>query len=131
MLQGFGDVNERSKRLRREMSLPEVLLWRALKTRPGGFKFRKGHPAGWFTADFYCHEARLVIEVDGEAHGCGDRPARDTRRDDWFAERGIGVMRATATEVLTNLDGVVRGLVDRAGGESARPRRGRRPADQE
>jgi very-short-patch-repair endonuclease len=118
MLQGFGETNARSKRLRREMSLPEVLLWRALRERPGGFKFRKSHPAGFFTADFYCHEARLVIEVDGEAHGCADRPARDARRDGWSAERDIGVLRVTAKDVLTNLDGVVQGVVARAGGRS-------------
>ena len=105
------------------MSLPEVVLWRALKTRPGGFKFRKGHPAGWFTADFYCHEARLVIEVDGEAHGRGNRPARDANRDSWFAQRDIDVLRVTASDVLSNLDGVVCGVVARAGGESGRPAR--------
>jgi very-short-patch-repair endonuclease len=118
-----GDLSQ-AGRLRREMSLPEILLWRALKARPGGFKFRKGHPAQQFTADFYCHEARRIIEVDGEAHGRGDRPERDSRRDAWFAERRIDVLRITAKEVLTNLDGVVSGVIARAGGQSSyRPRR--------
>ena len=127
MLQG--DV-EQARRLRRTMSLPEIVLWRALKARPGGFKFRKGHPAGMFTADFYCHEARLIIEVDGAAHERGDRPARDARRDDWFAERRIGVLRVTARDVLSNLEGVVLGVVARAGGGSGRTPRNRSAEDQ-
>ena len=118
MLQG--DVAQ-ARRLRRDMSLPEVLLWRALKQRPAGLKFRKSHPAGPFTADFYCHEARLIIEIDGEAHGCVDRPERDARRDSWFAERGLGVMRVRATDVLGNLDGVVRGVIARAAGGDTPP----------
>ncbi len=48
------------------MSLPEVLLWQVLRTRPSDLKFRRQHPSGAYVADFYCHEARLVIEVDGE-----------------------------------------------------------------
>ena len=105
------------------MSLPEVILWRALRTRPGGFKFRKGHPAQQYTADFYCHEARLIVEVDGEAHGRGDRPDRDTRRDAWFGERSIGALRIPAVDVLRNLDGVVQDIPARCGGVSARSQR--------
>jgi very-short-patch-repair endonuclease len=48
------------------MSLPEVLLWQALRARPGGWKFRRQHPSGPYVADFYCHEARLIVEVDGD-----------------------------------------------------------------
>ena len=120
MLQG--DV-EQARRLRQAMSLPEVVLWQALRARPGGFKFRKGHPAQRYTADFYCHEARLIVEVDGEAHGRGDRPQRDARRDAWFEERGIIVLRVTADDVLRNLEGVVLGVTARCGGVSARPQR--------
>ena len=111
MLQGSADSNEQAKALRRQMSLPEVLLWQALKARPGGFKFRKSHPAGPYVADFYCHEARLVIEVDGEAHERGDRPARDAVRDRWFAVRELSTLRIPAKDVLTNIDGAVHGIV--------------------
>ena len=51
----------RAKRLRREMSLPEVLLWKALKQRPAGLKFRKQHPIGRLVADCYCDAAKLVV----------------------------------------------------------------------
>ena len=111
MLQGNEGGTQRARRLRQEISLPEVLLWVALKARPAGLKFRKQHPAGPFIADFYCHEARLVIEIDGEAHGCGDRPVRDAARDRWFAERGLAVLRIPAVEVMRDCDAVVRGIV--------------------
>ena len=116
---------EQARRLRQDMSLPEVILWRVLRSRPGGFKFRKGHPAQQYTADFYCQEARLIVEVDGQAHERGDRPGRDARRDRWFEKRGIGVLRITVVDVLKNLEGVVQGILARAGGESRRPPRDR------
>ncbi|WP_249341079.1 MULTISPECIES: DUF559 domain-containing protein [unclassified Sphingomonas] len=49
----------------------------------------------------------LAIEVDGEAHARGDRPARDATRDAWLAEQGVKVLRYPASEVLGNLEGVV------------------------
>jgi very-short-patch-repair endonuclease len=113
------------------MSLPEVLLWRELRQRPSGLKFRKQHPAGPYAADLFCHAARLVIEIDGEAHDRGDRPQRDATRDRWFGERRFDVMRIPAREVLRDIDGVVRGIVARAlanipplQGEGDRPRAG-------
>ena len=111
MLQGTGDTNDRARSLRRSMTLPEVLLWNALRSRPGGLKFRRQHPSGPYVADFYCHERRLVIKVDGETHGRGDRPARGAARDRWFTARGIGVLRIPAADILTNIDGAVHGIV--------------------
>jgi very-short-patch-repair endonuclease len=96
----------RARKLRRQMSLPEVLLWTELRKRPGGLKFRKQHPSGPYSADFFCHEARLIIEVDGEAHERGDRPHRDLERDRWFEERKFRVLRIPAAEVLGNMEGV-------------------------
>jgi very-short-patch-repair endonuclease len=115
MLQGPASTIEQSRKLRKEMSPAEWRLWRALQTRPGGLKFRKQHPAGPYTADFFCHEASLIIEVDGDAHDRGDRPERDENRDHWFARRGLEVMRVPAGELFSNLDGVVAGIVTRAG----------------
>ncbi|MEP9360185.1 endonuclease domain-containing protein [Sphingomonas sp. KR3-1] len=99
---------QRAKRLRREMSLPEALLWRELRKHPDGLKFRRQHPAGLYVLDFYCDAARLAIEVDGEAHGHGDRPARDAERDAWLTLRGVRTLRIPAADVLGDLDAVLR-----------------------
>ncbi|RIA45746.1 very-short-patch-repair endonuclease [Hephaestia caeni] len=101
----------RSRRLRRVMSPPEIALWQVLRARPAGLKFRRQHPSGDYTLDFYCSDARLAIEIDGEAHGRGDRPMRDARRDRWFAGHGIATVRIPAREALRDLDRVVRGIV--------------------
>jgi very-short-patch-repair endonuclease len=95
------------------MSLPEVLLWRELRKRPGGYKFRKQFPQLDFSIDFACLAARLAIEIDGEAHDRGDQPQFDEQRDDSLREAGFSVMRIPAREVLRNLEGVVMGIVAR------------------
>jgi very-short-patch-repair endonuclease len=93
------------------MSLPEVIiLWRALRKRPNGLKFRRQHPAGPYVADFYCHEARLIIEIDSYAHETGNRPARDAARDAWMAERHLTVLRIPAAEILRDASAAVDGI---------------------
>ena len=82
------------------MSLPEVLLWKALKSAAPGLHFRKQHPLGPYVLDFYCDAAKLAVEVDGMAHGTADRPARDDRRDAWLADKGVRTLRIAAREVL-------------------------------
>jgi len=88
------------------MTLPEVLLWRALRTRPGGYKFRRQHAAGPYLLDFYCMETALCIEVDGKAHDMGSNPARDERRDAWLTKQGIKTLRIPAEEILRELEPV-------------------------
>ena len=102
---------KRARKLRREMSLPEVLLWKALQSRPDGLKFRNQFPIGQMTADFACLSHRLVIEVDGEWHGYGDQPRIDEARDAILNREGFTVMRIAARDVLKNLDGVIRSIV--------------------
>ena len=92
------------------MSLPEVLLWRLLRLRPGGFKFRRQQAAGRYVLDFYCSEARLVIEVDGYSPNLGARPVQDAERDAWLQRSGLTVMRIPAAEVLEDVGVVVTGI---------------------
>ena len=95
-----------ARRARREMSLPEVLLWQRLKGSPQGVSFRKQHPIGRYRADFYCAASKLVIEVDGIAHDMGNRPERDESRTAALTERGYQVLRSPAADVLRDPDGV-------------------------
>jgi very-short-patch-repair endonuclease len=107
------------------MSLPEVLLWQQLRQRPGGFKFRKQFPFHPYSLDFACLEVRFCVEVDGEAHDRGDRPARDEVREGKVREAGFTIMRIPAREVLRNMEGVVAGIVAEC--EALRPLH--RPSD--
>ena len=104
-LKAWPGTRAQTKRLRREMSLPEVLLWRELRQQE--LRWRKGAPAGPYTLDFHCAPASLAVEVDGEAHGHGDRPARDAVRDAWIAERGVHTLRIAASAILRDLDAVL------------------------
>ena len=101
----------RARALRRSLTLPEGLLWRELRQRPEGLKFRRQHPCGRFVLDFYCESAKLAVEVDGLAHDMGDRPERDNARDAWLREQGIIVLRIAAFHVLEDLDAVLRHIV--------------------
>ena len=100
-----------ARKLRKEMSLPEVLLWRLLKGQPMGVKFRRQHPSSKIGMDFYCLDARLVIEVDGFAHDTGDRPERDAKRDAWLRSHQLETVRIPATEVLKDVAAVADNIV--------------------
>jgi very-short-patch-repair endonuclease len=101
----------RARKLRKEMSLPEVLLWRLLRGQPRGVKFRRQHPSGELGIDFYCSDAKLVIEIDGISHDMGDRPLRDVRRDAWLKSEGLDTMRIAAKDVLKDAVAVADGII--------------------
>ena len=102
-----------ARKLRKEMSLPEVLLWVQLQRHPGGYLFRKQHPIGTYSLDFCCVKARLAIEVDGELHNRGDRPERDAVRNAWVKQQGFDTIRFPAVDVLKNMEGVVIAIVEK------------------
>ena len=98
-----------ARELRRQMTLPEVLLWQVLK--PSELKFRKQHPCGPFVVDFYCPAAKAVIEIEGIAHDMGDRPARDQARFEWLQRQGYFVLRIPAEDVLQDVGAVANAIV--------------------
>jgi very-short-patch-repair endonuclease len=104
-----------ARKLRRRMTPPEVILWRWLRQRPDGLKFRRQHPTGPYVLDFFCSDARLAIEVDGEAHSLGDRPQHDEARDQWLRSKGIETLRIPAVELLKDADAVLRHVLGEAG----------------
>jgi len=97
-----------ARKLRRKMTLPEVILWHWLRQRPDGIKFRRQHPTGPYVLDFFCSDARLAIEVDGEAHSRGDRPLRDETRDRSLNAAGIETLRIPASALLDDAEAVLR-----------------------
>ncbi|QZO00864.1 endonuclease domain-containing protein [Chenggangzhangella methanolivorans] len=104
-----------ARNLRKKLSLPEAVLWRALRRdQLQGLRFRRQHPIGPFVLDFYCPSARLAIEVDGAVHDFAERLVRDERRDALLAERGIRTLRFAARDVLNDegLEGVLLMIAD-------------------
>jgi very-short-patch-repair endonuclease len=106
-----GQAVPKARKLHRGMTLPEVLIWRELRRRPCGLKFRRQHPSGTYILDFFCSDARLAIEIDGIAHDRGDRPERDAARDAWFAGEGIATLRIPAADVSRDVSAAVATIV--------------------
>ena len=96
---------EIARRLRRDATDVEKILWRALRERVVPWKFRRQHPIGRRIADFACAARKLAIELDGGQHG--DRIEADDRRTAELARHGYRVIRFSNHEVLENLDGVL------------------------
>jgi very-short-patch-repair endonuclease len=109
-----GNAVLRARKLRKEMSLPEVLLWQLLRGQPQGVKFRRQHPSGELGIDFYCSDARLVIEIDGASHDMGTRPERDIRRDAWLKTKGLDTIRIAAKDVLKDHVAVADSIIQMA-----------------
>ena len=82
-----------------------------MRLRPGGLKFRRQHDGLDYVLDFYCHEARTIIEVDGISHDMGDRPFLDENRDEDFSSKGLKVIRIPAREVLADPDAAAESIV--------------------
>ena len=120
---------KRARRLRKTMSLPEVLLWQELRKRPEGLKFRRQHPELKFVHDFCCLRERLLIEVDGAAHDRGNQPAYDHWRDAVMLERGYRTLRIPARIVLQDMEDAVNAIVCvcREGGPLHQPAAGPPP----
>ena len=96
------------------MTLPEVLLWQHLRGNNAGIRFRRQHPIGPYSADFFCTARRLVIEIDGKNHDSEDKAAHDARRDAFLKENGYQVLRIAAADVLKDVDAVAQAIVVRA-----------------
>ncbi|WP_426024196.1 endonuclease domain-containing protein [Brevundimonas sp. PWP3-1b1] len=103
----------RARILRRTLTPPEARLWVHLRRRAlDGLKFRRQHPVGVYVLDFYCAEAMLAVEVDGESHA--DRFEHDARRTRWLERQGIAVVRFSAESVRVNLGGVLDVIAEKA-----------------
>ena len=93
-----------AKELRRKMTPSEKVLWQRLRSKKiAGFKFRRQHPIRYYIADFYCHEARLVIEVDGPIHDRIDRREHDQQRNGVIEDFGIMILRFNNDEIKYHL----------------------------
>ena len=96
---------ERAKELRREMTPAEKLLWQEVRASKLGVRFRRQQVIQGFIVDFYCHQAGLVIEVDGDIHDL--QKEEDERREKVLGEMGLRIIRFGNDEVGRDLSAVV------------------------
>jgi very-short-patch-repair endonuclease len=101
-------ARDRARALRAAQTEVESRLWQRLRNRQlEGAKFRRQHPIGLYIADFFCLEARLIIELDGSQHGEEHEQQADERRTEYLESNGYRVLRFWNEEVLDDIDGVL------------------------
>src|SRR4030067_2021099 len=97
-----------ARSLRSSMSDAEKRLWYHLRAHVFcGASFRRQAPIGNYIVDFACHDAGLIIELDGGQHGTASAARCDTQRTAWLATRGYRVLRFWNNDVLRNTEGVL------------------------
>jgi very-short-patch-repair endonuclease len=89
-----------AEKLRLEMTEAEIKLWSFLAENPAGLKFRRQHPFHTYIFDFYCHKAKLAIEIDGGYHQIPKQKILDKERKATMAAMGISELRFTNEEVM-------------------------------
>ena len=97
----------RARELRREMTPAEKILWQELRGGKLGVHFRRQQVIAGFIVDFYCHQAELVIEVDGCIHEEEIQRENDVLRDRTLSELGLRIVRVGNKDVLKNLKQVI------------------------
>ncbi len=106
--EGFAKRN--SRRLRKEMTDVERILWSNLRSRKfEHFKFRRQVPLGRYIVDFICFEHKLIVELDGSQH---IDSAHDAIRDAWLKSQGFRVLRFWNGDILHGLDGAMRAILE-------------------
>jgi very-short-patch-repair endonuclease len=104
-------TRDTARRLRLDQTDAEYRLWSRLRGRQlEGFKFRRQHTIGPFVADFFCLEAKLVIELDGSQHA--DQLHRDESRSEFIRGAGYAVLRIWNHEVISEIDAVLQRIAD-------------------
>jgi len=103
---------EHAKQMRKNPTEAEDILWHRLKNKQvAGLKFRRQHPVDRFIADFYCHERKLVIELDGDIHAQNEQRDLDKGRTETLNEFGITVLRFKNEEILNDVEEVIKKIL--------------------
>ncbi|NOX46781.1 MAG: DUF559 domain-containing protein [Chlorobi bacterium] len=98
------EIFRRASELKKRMTRTEKILWLALRRKQVcGKRFRRQHPIAKFIVDFYCHECKLIIEVDGGIHNTTEQRERDSRRTLELEQLGLKIIRFSNEQVLYNL----------------------------
>ena len=106
-------IFENATQLRKNMTAAEMSLWLHLRSGLFGYKFRRQHPISIYIADFYCHRAKLIIELDGSIHNQEDVKKNDAIRQADLEKWGYTVIRFTNHEVFEQLELVVKKISDK------------------
>jgi very-short-patch-repair endonuclease len=109
-----GQLIELAQQLRRNQTDAEKLLWCLLRNRQlANAKFRRQHPINGYIADFYCHEHKLVVELDGGQHFTEEGVEKDAHRTKRLNESDIRVLRFSNSQVLIEIEAVLQVIYEK------------------
>ena len=99
-----------ARKLRNNMSPPEVILWNQLKGKKLGYGFHRQKPIDNYIVDFFCSKLKLIIEVDGEVHK--DKGEADIFRQSRLESLGLKLLRFKAIDIMKNLKDVIESIIN-------------------
>jgi very-short-patch-repair endonuclease len=95
------------------MTKAEAILWEHLRnSKLKGLKFRRQHPLDIFIADFYCHQKKLIIELDGGIHNIQEQKEYDEGRTFELEEKGFKILRFKNEEVINDIGSVLERILE-------------------
>ncbi|HRS17032.1 MAG TPA: DUF559 domain-containing protein, partial [Thermoanaerobaculaceae bacterium] len=116
----FAGLVETARTLREKQTSAEAIFWELVRNRRFlNLKFRRQHQLGDYVVDFYCHEHRLVVELDGGVHG--DRKKKDQKRDAWMQAQGFKVLRFPNEQLLDDPLLVLSAIAEVVKGSASHP----------
>ncbi len=105
------DLIRKARELRNNMTLAEILLWSRIRMRQiNGYKFRRQQKIFGYIVDFYCHELKIIVEVDGEVHLLPEQVKKDKSRDKILKINGYNIFRLSNYDIETDLTASVNKL---------------------
>jgi very-short-patch-repair endonuclease len=105
-------IRQFARELRQPQIPTEATLWRHLRNRNLKYKFRRQHPIDFFIIDFYCAEARLLIEIDGPSHLEKEQQEYDQARTEYLESLEYKVIRFTNDDVRYNIHIAVATIIE-------------------
>jgi very-short-patch-repair endonuclease len=106
------DIFAKAKELKRESTEAEKILWKHIRNKQvQGKKFRRQHPLDIFIADFYCHEKKLIIELDGGYHETLKQKEYDDGRSYELEEKGYKIIRFKNEDVINHIEKVIEEII--------------------
>ena len=110
------DLVHLARKLRREQTTAEEVLWALVRDRQIlKLKFRRQQQVGPFIVDFYCHQARLVVELDGGIHSTPEQALRDANREIYLRENRLRVLRFANEQIFEDPESVLRAIAKATG----------------
>ena len=98
-------LNRNARSLRKSMTKEETKLWYQFLCRYP-LRFRRQYIIGNYIADFYCHQAKLVVELDGSQHYSPEEREYDNKRTAYLKELGLYVLRFSNFDVMRQFQNV-------------------------